>query len=537
MKFFIIEDNPADLRRIEKLLLNAFPSAAVSPGNTFSDWNEAWEQVHQGTDDSGDWTLIVDLALLSADWSQVMPGLASARDLRVLRPNSVLIAHTQFGTMAETKLGFRETFDGLLDKQKYIGFEQTTEQVDYVRNVISVAVRFKKLLPASYDIVDSIGMRLARVALGDRALEYLVQSVAADWKGVSLRALTSGHSGAFVLAVSGTKGSTPQRLILKVARDKRTISDELTALEKLGELGRLASAIAPTDGICRVLPENLGYYYKQAEIQGDSLYEVLKREPWSSETRDSLDAIVSLEILHYADAQFGEVPAIGRFPLNSVDRGRVAQSAGFLSGLGAVLERDGQWPELIPSAEDLSNHLMSLVDGWDVLLQRTGSLLTVTQHGDLNPGNIVIPRPGDIALIDMSRLGQWPIGYDVGRLSVLCRIRLTDHEQGRDWVVNAFGRWIEGSFCSVTPGPLDADACPAAAWCDNAFANYLSSQEGELQPTLEKGYLIGCLWDLVKVVSYGDLSPYKRLWALAAVWDVAGRLEGKSGHLANSRGK
>jgi len=47
------------------------------------------------------------------------------------------------------------------------------------------------------------------------------------------------------------------------------------------------------------------------------------------------------------------------------------------------------------------------------------------------------------------------------------------------------------------------------------FRTYLDAQPHDQRHKMAYGYKLGTLWDLIKVISYQDLSPYKRIWACA----------------------
>jgi hypothetical protein len=109
------------------------------------------------------------------------------------------------------------------------------------------------------------------------------------------------------------------------------------------------------------------------------------------------------------------------------------------------------------------------------------------------------------------------VGYDLARLATMLRIRLTDSAKHLDWAENGIGRWAKQAFPNVNEASGESDGqCPSADYCDQQFREFVASCPPEQQAQLICGYQLGMLWDLVKVLSYSDLAPFKRLWALIA---------------------
>jgi len=377
---------------------------------------------------------------------------------------------------------------------------------------------------------DSLGLRLAAATFGQGVLDALVGEVADGWGTVEIEALTSGHSGAFLLAISGQRQGDAQRMIVKCARDREVIEDETRRVRSsLGELGPLAEVLAPTDQQLHLLPDNRGYYYRQAEITGESLLSTLQHMTWGLEAERCLAAIMDLEGRCYSRGSgrpFGRLRPIERFLLSPIDAGRAQQSLSFLVDAGGTLEEMGEWPAGHPTAREVSAEVSWIIEHWEDLLSRQGDLLSVAQHGDMNPGNVLVPALGRVVLIDFSRLGIWPVGYDVARLAAILRIRLTDHAGQRDWVQNRLQYWMREDFCPIdNANDPSAAVCPAAAYCDQRFRVFVETRDPAERESMVRGYRLGTLWDLIKVLSYGDLSPFKRLWVLINCWRLGRSLK------------
>ena len=164
-----------------------------------------------------------------------------------------------------------------------------------------------------------------------------------------------------------------------------------------------------------------------------------------------------------------------------------------------------------------------LLLNWDETMVSEARLYGVVQHGDLNPGNIMV-LPTGFVLIDFSRLGTWPVGYDLCRMATMLRLRLTDAQGQCDWVENGLVKWCQQPFCRLTTTDNSLTICEYAEYCDQKFAEFAQTKQDK-EVHLRRGYLIGTLFDLIKVLSYSDLSVYKRLWALIACHELKTELD------------
>lgn len=530
MEFFIADNDRPQLTALKRLLERAYAGSVIWPSldKTFTSWHDVAEEMEAHTRDKDDLVVVLDLALESESMASVRTGVEQAFQMRSLRPKGVFVAYTQWPEFAEGLPHYKETFDGLIDKQMMHGYESMEQQQSYVRRIVSGAIRKRAGGAPAYVLKDSLGLRLAAATFGQGVLDALVEEVADGWETVEITALTSGHSGAFLLAISGQRQGGAQRIIVKCARDREVIEDETRRVRSaLGELGPLAEVLAPIDQQLHLLSDNRGYYYRQAEITGESLLSTLQRTTWRPEAESCLAAIMDLEGRCYSRGSgrpFGRLRPIERFLLSPIDAGRAQQSLSFLVDAGGTLVEMGEWPEGYPTAREVSAEVSWIIEHWKDLLGRQDDLLSVGQHGDMNPGNVLVPAPDRVVLIDFSRLGTWPVGYDVARLAAILRIRLTDQAGQRDWVQNRLQYWMREDFCSIdNANDPSAAVCPAATYCDQRFRVFVETRDPSEREPMGRGYRLGTLWDLIKVLSYGDLSPFKRLWVLINCWRL-GRL-------------
>lgn len=536
MKIIVIDNNQDKVLLLTDLLKEAFPHADVLPEpgqedqQTFTEWDAANEFLKTIPDD--DAILCMDLALMQEDYNDSIRGLEAGELIRAKRKGWVLLAYTQFGRRIEPEAAFRETFDGIIEKSD-ISARDRKGRVSYVQSAIEAAIRKHAhgksdyILPADVYVKDSLGMRTFRAAFGDAALAELAHNEAHSWSEIVVAALTTGHSGAFMVSLNGNTSQGPKSLVLKVTKDDRIIQDEINAPTRfLEQLGPLSGTFATLDNNKRSLAGNAGVYYRQSLVSGQTLLETLAESGKTTKQRVKvLKAIVKLCIgvcrsIPLPNCAVTE--AKDAFKLSPIDLGRLETSAQFLRELGSVLKNEGLWPDAQHDPDRVIDEAIDMSKSWSARLSKIGELPTVVQHGDLNPGNVILPGTGSFVLIDLSRLGHWPIGYDLARLSLMLRIRLVDGQSCRDWLPDRIGNWLSESVAGLGADIAQSEAlCPESVYCDQQFYSFLESTKGKYKDRLAFGYKVGSIWDLLKIISYQDLSPFKRMWALLECWRLS----------------
>ncbi len=531
MRFFIVDDDVGDLVRIRQLLGGLYPDSEIWPMENivFDDWSLVAEVIRRETSGDSDWVILLDLAL-GPRRSAVQAGSEEAYEVRLLRPAATLIAYTQFADLAVARPRHRETFDDQINKQRLFGMSKVEGEA-YVRQVISTARRRRagSQLP-SYMVKDSLGMRLMAAAFSQDVLDALAEDITRGWDHVEVEALTAGHSGTFLLRFSGRVSGGSQKIVVKCARDRQMLVKETKRPEAVfGGLGPLNGHLAEIDPEIRELSGNAGYYYRQSHVTGESLLYWLEREGWSAAAKGFLEGVVALERRCYtvpAGESYAELLASEMFSLLALDVERARQSLQFLGEVAACIRRHDSWPEEVGSVEDIVIKVRRLLENWEGIISAEAPLLSIAQHGDLNPRNVLMAQPGDVVLIDFSRLGRWPVGYDLSRLAVLLRFGLTDREGQGDWVVNRVGSWVQEKFCMIEDEvEVATSQCPPALYCDQEFRSFLKGRNEIDGRRIARGYRLGALWDLTKVLSYSDLSPFKRVWALIECYRLSSQLD------------
>jgi hypothetical protein len=101
----------------------------------------------------------------------------------------------------------------------------------------------------------------------------------------------------------------------------------------------------------------------------------------------------------------------------------------------------------------------------------------------------------------------------------MLRLRLVNTQGYVDWLPDGLDEWLSENVAYLGRGTTKSEPiCPESVYCDEQFQHFLQGTPKKYRSRLALGYELGSLWDLFKVISYQDVSPYKRLWALLEAW-------------------
>lgn len=541
MKIIVVDDNFDEALRLKEYAQDAFPDATVLTGDgpdteTFSDWPSVITFLRSVTDEFA--VLFLDLALDPGyvDYYDVRRGLEQGVTIRRIKRHWVLIGYSRFADYTVGDQSFEQAFDGIISKGKLDAILGNEKRVLYVKRIINSAINKRKRnttqsdQPLNTRIIDSFGIRTFQAAFGDAAMAEIIENEAADWEDKELQALTSGHSGAFMLSLTGRTSGGRHSVVIKVAQSEQIIQHEINAqklyFDRLGPLNAHLGYLLPEK---KDLLTTLGVYYLQALVEGDPLLELLRGNEWEY-NRGLLEPAVDLCLdvyRHVAPPDLAVYPARDLFKLSPTDIGRLATSIEFIVDLSNTLRSRGLWPVAGVAPDAMADEVRELARTWSDGRLTNVELRTLIQHGDLNPGNVLVRRSQKVeaVLIDLARLGPWHVGYDLSRLALILRLRLLDVAGQKDWMPEGLERWVEESLvCIDEEIAPDSKSCPEGVYCDQQFRRYLGDLPPEHRDDIAYGYKLGTLWDLIKVVSYHDISPYKRIWALIECWKLKNTL-------------
>lgn len=533
MKTFVVVDNKAsEIAYLRRLLSQAFDGWGVSElgGGPQVDWDAVVELVERDVADGPDTILVCDLALNSSRSSGAQAGVAACHRIRKFRPRCVMLGWTEFPNVIRTRGEDEGLFDGIIDKTQLTSFRSQLETVNHVRGIVKAACAKRESPDAQtnrIDFADGLGMRIAQMAIGEDALVSLTEAVAGDWTGRRVRALTSGFSGAHLLVIRGSERGRIQELVLKCASKRAIIEGDIVRRTlHIAELGALAQHLVEVDAAISEIPGHAVYYYRQVRVEGDDALSLLSSQKTAARGFQLTKKVVALEIENYRRAvknNVSEESLAAYFQLSGLDRSRAANSLEELCESASVIHRvRGGWPKRIPAPKEIVQGIEGVIGRWSALLSEEDGLPVVVQHGDLNPGNLMLTKKRDVVLIDLSRLGPWPMGYDLARLAMSLRLRLLGCGHRSDWVANGLIDWHRHPVADLESGAgSGSEVCPWAL-CDSKYLEFLTSDDrSKLRGAAVRGYQIASMWDLVKVLSYQNVSEFKRIWAMIQFWRLA----------------
>jgi hypothetical protein len=519
-KFVIIDDEDGPIATLADYLRAAFEGSSVVHDKKCATWSAAVKIIHSFPDDSK-YVAFFDLSLEGAKTENAIAALESLRALRVQRRQWSFMAYSRFMETVEDAPDLDEIFDGRISKQRLASMVRT-KRIDYVQKAVRDALAHRKgtaPIPDDADIVDSFGMRVFRLTFGDKAIAELLNAEAADWPAPRVEALTSGHSGAHLIQLSSGRES----LVVKIARSASIIEHEIHAVPRnLSRLGAFAMNIARFDSEQKPLTGG-AVYFRQATVFGRSLLShVTSCSMTEAVKRVAMVAKFSIETAK----TYRNVPTKGsaKFVFDLVDRGRFETSLAFLIPLAKTMAQRRLLKKTDQVLSALGNRMLRLLEGWDSNPVVTRETFLVLQHGDFNPGNVMLTSTGDLALIDLARFGDWPPGYDLARLALALRLRLVDRADQQDWLPFGLVHWLKEHVADIAPAARPSGTCRPAMLCDESFRKFIQSSPEADREMLRHGYRLGSMWDLIKIVSYQDVSQFKRLWALFELDRLASEL-------------
>lgn len=528
MRFYIMDDRENDHTFVSAAMKTAFPDAvfAVDAGTTFARWGAVSEYLRAARRDieKDESILLLDMSLGEDDpEAQIDEGIRRARTLRLEFPTALVVACTQYDLSVASKVRRGDNpFDGVFAKERWRALPDA-ERPNYVRTIIEGArPRSSSLIGAlreRFEHDDSLGLRSFCAAFGDGAIDELIVRFADATDAVHIRALTGGLSGAFLFEIktNGARGRLSR--IVKLARDRDLIEKEVTGLAThLPALGQLATVLLPPIGEIMTIPCG-AFYLEQIAVEGEDLLRLARRDLVAGSV--AIRKYVSVLSTCVADA-IGSPGAVRRMPLGQtfsfshLDLERLRVSAEFLSGFGRRLVAAGQWPVTATPAEAAAS-LLEIASAWrknelPVLSRETP---VHPQHGDAHLANVMLTATGQMRLIDLARVGVWPIGYDMSRPAVQARLRLLDHVEYADFMPEHIPTWMNGGMAG------SGDVALADEFV-NAFKQTIANSE--FAEELALAFDVGTAWDLLKIASYGDISPSKRVWAMLYATQFAGML-------------
>ena len=532
MRFLIVDNQGGELDSLILALKKSYPGTYIAPkpGTTTSRWSDAEHLVMSEAKDDVEQVIFSDLALDTDKPDDARAGLDRFRALFDRRPKATWIAFTSFTEVIDLDEA-RNLFAAVLNKQQWSQHRKPDDRAIFVRTVVDTALSKREGANSrrTYDIEDSLGIRTFFAAFPDPTLDVLVGAECRDWSHITVRALSAGYSGSSLLSLSGDKDRAPRHLVVKIAARPSIIDRETRVLDEfLGE-GQDFAAMCARPRPIKQLPEHLGVYAIQEALPGPTLASLWdpqrKTRHLTSRQTTAMRAVIDIELSQYGrgwtDPKGDDKRKQERIALTPIDLYRAKKSCTELLPMAQVIAKKRGWPVGIPSPTITFKRIERLLAAWPNVVRSTPPLYWVLQHGDLNPHNVILGEAGQITFIDLARLDQWPVGYDLCRLAIQLRIRLVDRSCGVEWVQNNLPTWgAELVFDLGNTDTARARRCPPAALCEQQLGQWIAKHSNS--GSVLAGINLCIAMDLVRIISYADLAPFKRLWAainLARVYE------------------
>lgn len=493
------------------------------PCQTWEDAKKLIRRVPKGRE----LVLILDLALKNQ--GDAAEGIQQAHLFRLDYPRAILIALTSFAAEVRQHRRAKEIFDAVIDKQTPVAKNPETLR-ELLQEKIEEARRRRTNTPDPgkplIQVQDSLGMRLAEAAITQEGILELVQRETKGWANIAVHALTSGYSGSYLLQVCGQSAKQNARLVLKVALKESVLIDESKAVKDFGGiLNHFSGKIAAAEGGVHQLKEREVYYCRQASVPGDTLYELIRKGPKAKATH-AFRALLQLLSAQYHDAASstsnGDPTVENCFAFRPDHPHRIYDSCARLLPAAKLLNKARQWPAHLPPPESVFGGVEDITKRWPELSAKIRVPYWVLQHGDLHAGNVLVSE-GQLSFIDLARLRPWPVGYDISRLATHARIHLPWQEKDRDWVMHDLTNWTKEGFANLEQGS-SRGICEWSSMADGAFRLFLEKRPAGEHENLRRLYQFCTISDLLRIISYGTLSHFKRIWTAIAIWQLGRQL-------------
>lgn len=526
MTICVIENIPALHKAYALALRRSYPEKAVvivpkhdKPCQT---WKAASDLIDKA---SADKELVLVLDLMLKDQGDAVVGIEQSEIYRHEYPNAILIALTSLGNEVNRHPRREKIFDAVIDKQTSEAKDPEKLRERLYKDIEKARLRRTSIPTPGKPLIrveDSLGMRLVEAAISADGLRELVEKETEGWSKIAVGALTSGGSGSHLLRLSGEREHQPARLVLKVATDSEILKDEGDKLERyqahFNQFGGISSS--STDGIHQVDGRGF-FYFRQVSVPGDTLYELIRKDSKAKASK-AFDALLKVLIAQYRDAAKGDPTVEQCFRFRPDHPFRIADSCARLLPAAKLLYDGGEWPKHLPIPDTVFSGVRELTKQWAILTKKIKVPFWVMQHGDLHSGNVLVSE-GQLRFIDLARFGKWPIGYDISRLATHARIHLPWQEGDRDWIQHDLKAWTKEEF-AVLDRSSARGVCEWAVKADEVFRVFLEKRPEREHEELRRLYQFCALSDLMRILSYANLSHFKRIWTAVAIWQLGSRL-------------
>lgn len=548
-----------ELNRIGIAAENIWPNDETPETEaTFHDWGTVFGRLtatgRNGWDPRSHCVVaFLDLALDDQDHAWDVGMLRIREQFNNLLRNYVVVVLSQFGMQARNEL--RDSCDAVLDRTK-LRSTKAEGPKEAIESTLRDAIaswerRLNRKAPAlgrslsNVFLNDSPALRRLEAAIGAETIRHISSIVAQTSDRIDVSAASGGYSGAFVVKLDWASIDGNRSVVLKLAKDRRLLEDEVDAWRKMATayeafVGLIPPLVDPAPHECRTDIDAV-WYVVQSRVPGPTFEEAILEkvlEETNQTGRVGLINSVFQSIEKMTRSSMRLSLSIQRAPkgimLHEDDVARFRASVDSLCSVSELCMRFGYLPNTSEFKAKVEAFLANVVMRWnDALVDaRINEMPVCNQHGDLNARNIILPQDGHPQLIDFARFGQWPVFYDLVRLELQLSFRILDTDDVSDAFPNHLTRWLSVHGCRfVARNQIDDDG---DSWCSGETFLALRSRILECEKGLHDEFqnqlsgfpvekLVGLsrTYDAIKMCSYQDASWFKRVLYLIIAMESA----------------
>ncbi|MBQ0960703.1 hypothetical protein KAK06_17240 [Ideonella sp. 4Y11] len=386
------------------------------------------------------------------------------------------------------------------------------------------------LLPCAPVDSDNISLTVFRARFGMHAIDEIASYISEKFEANQpphIFISNGGFSGAAVLLIFFSTDKGVREIALKLSESRSALEKEASAAaEAINAAGKFDYAFQSIKGPYRLpLGGRTVYGMHQIYLKGTTL----EHSFLDASDNDFKTSLAELNLMLNRISRSGirdsrRLPASRILGVSEEQVERCCSNAADLHGLHKVFVKHVGHSPLVGEIsqgklEELCTALRNWSDFCDTCFPE--GVAAYEQHGDFHARNIMVCPSGggaQIKFIDSARFGNWPAFYDITRLRLNLAIRMLDPAKSQmEFMPDRVWKW-EQAWTSRTSS-ADRISKP-----DKYLSRYNTFQDVILkiianvkreEPQIKDfdlTILLNECFDLIKMIGYVDISPFRRLW-------------------------
>ena len=315
-----------------------------------------------------------------------------------------------------------------------------------------------------------------------------------------------------------------RQVICKASRDGLLIKDEVKRHKKAMSYSSYSQFLSPLGDVQELDTDPKVTAVSLATIDGVTLEAHLTNllETDANPSERALPIISLLTAMTEKAAANVQPLAPSIMALSADDVWRFEAALPYLKRLvRGFTARGGTLPPVVTNEACVDSFLAHVIRDWNTIVrsQLGTEVAHYPQHGDLNPRNVLVGKDGRLSLIDFARFEFWPAGYDLIRFELQLILRtLSAFDEGDSFPDDFVAWWrLWTSFRepkkALSFDSARKDMAVVAALLDVirlSRENVWAAVGWNIDVGLRATNLVRC-YDAIKMCSYQDASPFKRL--------------------------